>query len=170
MWMKEDFFEWIEGVFWSGHGLGYNPKIAPLSIPGGQDFQMYPAIEESLKLFKQIGQETILARSSYLRDYFQKKLDEIFSANGIGHAFFNDLHCSPLVAIAFTDFDPYPLYMYLNEQQVHTKCIKNHMMSGTVYHILRIGLPYFESIERLNYVLFQTSRFLSEKVLTPTVN
>ncbi len=170
MWMKEDFFEWIEGVFWSGHGLGYNPKIAPLSIPGGQDFQMYPAIEESLKLFKQIGQETILARSSYLRAYFQKKLDEIFTANGIEHAFFNDLHCSPLVAIAFTDFDPYPLYMYLNEQQVHTKCIKDHMMAGTVYHILRIGLPYFETIERLNYVLFQTSRFLSEKVLSEAVS
>lgn len=162
MWMIADFYKWIQGVFWSGHGLGYNPDTAPLSIPGGQDFQMYPAIEESLKLFRQTGQSTILARSSYLRTFFQKKLDEIFTGYGISHVFLNDDKCSPLVAIAFTDFDPYPMYKYLNEQRVHTKCIKNHMIGPVLYHILRIGIPYFETLERLNYVLFQINRYISE--------
>lgn len=164
MWVKSEFAEWIEGIFWSGHGLGYTPDTTPLSIPGGQDFQMYPAIEESLKLFKQTGQATIIARSNYLRGYFQKKLDEVFTCHGVSHVFLNNEQSCPLVAIAFTDFDPYPLYRYLNDQQVHTKCIKNHMIAGSMLHILRIGLPYFETAERLNYVLFQIGRFLSEHV------
>ena len=165
MWMKGDFYDWIEGVFWSGHGLGHKPEVIALSIPGGQDFQMYPAIEEALVLFKQTGQDTVLARSSYLRTYFQKKLGEVFTSGGIEHVFLNDNKVSPLVAIAFTDFDPYPLYKYLNDSQVHTKCIKNHPIGGINYHILRIGIPYFETFERLNYVLFEIGRFISEKVL-----
>ncbi len=165
MWMKASFYKWIEGVFWSGHGLAYDPEIAPLSIPGGQDFQMYPAIEEALKLFKKTGQDIILTRSSYLRSGFQKKLAEVFTSNAIEHTFLNDEACCPLVAIAFTDFDPYPLYKYLNEQQVHTKCIKNHPIAGINYHILRIGIPYFETSDRLNYVLFEIGRFLAKSAV-----
>ncbi len=164
MWMKTEFYNWIGGIFWSGHGLGHNPETAPLSIPGGQDFQMYPAIEEALKLFKNTGQNTILARSSYLRSHFQNKLEDMASSYGIEHVFLNDSHCSPLVAIAFTDFDPYPLYKFLNEQRVHTKCIKNHMVGNKAYHILRIGLPYFETCERLNYVLGQIGSYFSQHV------
>jgi UDP-sulfoquinovose synthase len=165
MWMKSSFFKWVEGVFWSGHGLGYTPENIALSIPGGQDFQMYPAIVESLKLFKQMGQATILARSAYLRKYFQDKLDKIFTQYGIGHTFLNNDEQCPLVAIAFTDFDPYPLYKYLNDSQVHTKCIKNHAIGDTTYHIVRIGLPYFESFDRLDYVIFEINRYISEKVM-----
>ncbi len=169
MWMKVEFYDWIEGIFWSGHGLGYNADVAPLSIPGGQDFQMYPAIEESLKLLKQTGQGTILARSDYLRAHFQRDLHEMFMTYGVEHVFLNNEYCSPVISLAFTDFDPYPLYKYLNDQQVHTKCIKSHKVSGTMYHILRIGIPYFETWERLHYVLSQVEQYLAENVTAEMV-
>ena len=164
LWLKDSFYQWLEGMYWSGIGLSYNPEVAPLSIPGGQDFQMYPAIEECLKLFKQAGQKNVLERSSYLRRKFQKMLDEIFTFNEIEHVFLNNDEVSPLIAIGFTDFDPYPLYKFLNDQQVHLKCIKNHPVNNIDYHILRFGIPYYETADRLNYVLFEIWRFINEKV------
>ena len=128
----------------------------------GQDFRLYPAITEALKFFKEAGKDTVLARSKHLGAYLQEKMDELFSTHGIDHVFLNDICESPVIAIAFTDYDPYHLYKYLNEQQVHIKCIKDHKIAGTIYHILRIGIPYFETSERLNYVLFEMGRYLSE--------
>jgi len=163
LWMKDEFANWMEGIYWSGTGLTNNPAQAPFSIPGGQDFQMYEAIEESLKLFKQIGKNTALGRSSYLRAYFQLKLEKIFVENEIAYEFLNDDKLSPVIAIGFTHTDPYNLYTYLNDHQVHTKCIKNHKVSGVNYHILRIGVPYFETVARLDCALFEIEQYLSEK-------
>ncbi len=145
MWMKPEFHKWIGAIYWSGHGLAYDPDINNISIPGGQDFRLYPAIAECLKFYTESGKNVVLGRSSHLSRYFQDQLDELFSANGINHTFLNKERCSPIVSIAFTDYDPYPLYRYLNEQQVHTKCIKNHEIAGVSYHIVRVGLPYFET-------------------------
>ena len=165
MWMKPAFHQWIEAIYWSGHGLTHNPDVANISIPGGQDFRLYPAIAECLKFYKQAGKENVLGRSSYLSRYLQNKLDEVFSGSGISHVFLNSERCSPIVSIAFTEFDPYPLYKYLNDQQVHTKCIKNHDVGGVNYNIVRVGIPYFETIDRLNFALFEIGRFISQHVM-----
>jgi UDP-sulfoquinovose synthase len=162
MWMTTDFKEWIEAMYWSGHGLTHNPATISISIPGGQDFRLYPGITEALKFFKEAGKETALARSKYLGGYLQEKMDELFSANDLGHVFLNEDKESPVITIAFTDYNPYALYKYLNEQQVHVKCIMNHRIGHTIYHILRIGIPYFETMERLNFVLFEMGRYLTE--------
>lgn len=160
MWMRTEFQEWIEAMYWSGHGLSHNPKNIPISIPGGQDFRLYPAITESLRFFKEAGKNNVIARSKYLGAIFQEKLDELFSATGIKHVFLNNEAASPVITLAFTDYDPYPLYKFLNEQQVHVKCIKDHEICGVVHHILRFGIPYYENCERLNYALNQVSKFL----------
>jgi UDP-sulfoquinovose synthase len=162
MWMTSAFQKWIEAIYWSGHGLTHDPKVANISIPGGQDFRLYPAIEEALQLYQQTGTAIALNRSSYLGAYFQKRLDELFSNCGIGFTFLNNNNSTAVISIAFTDYDPYPLYKFLNDQMVHTKCIKNHKIAGAEYHIIRIGIPYYETMERLNYALFEIGRYLSE--------
>ncbi len=166
MWMTVDFQNWIEKTSWSGHGLGYTPDTEQFSIPGGQDFMLYPALEEALKLYKKAGLHNVLARSSQLGTYFQKKLDEVFSKNGINHVFLNNKQLSPVITIAFTDYDPYLLYKYMNAHQVHAKLIKNHKISGVKYHILRIGIPYFESYERLEFALNEIKKYLYDKKKT----
>lgn len=166
MWMKAGFQKWIEAMYWSGHGLSHTPVNESISIPGGQDFRLYPAITEALRFFKEAGKHNILARSRYLGSIFQKKLDELFTASGYNHVFLNDTEASPVITIAFTDYDPYALYKYLNEQQVHVKCIKDHDIAGTSYHILRIGIPYYENPERLNYALNEIAKYLTKSAVT----
>ena len=166
MWMKAGFQEWIEAMYWSGHGLSHTPVNESISIPGGQDFRLYPAITEALRFFKEAGKHNILARSKYLGSIFQKKLDELFTASSYNHVFLNDTDASPVITIAFTDYDPYALYKYLNEQQVHMKCIKDHDIGGTKHHILRIGIPYYENQERLNYALNEIAKYLAKSAVT----
>ncbi len=167
MWMKDAFYNWIEGMYWSGHGLGYTPDMAALSIPGGQDFQLYPAIEASLKFYMETGKDRILARSSAHGAYMQKALHEIFTRNGICHTFLNKTQSSPVIAVAFRDYDPYELYKYLNDHGVHTKCIKAHKVGGVVYNILRLGVPYFETRSRLDKALQRMEEYLhANKVIT----
>ncbi len=162
MWMRIDFQEWIEAMYWSGHGLSHTPVNESISIPGGQDFRLYPAITEALRFFKEAGKANVLERSRYLGATFQEKLDELFSLRGIAHVFLNEDNASPVITLAFTDYDPYYLYKYLNEQQVHIKCIKEHKINGVIHHILRFGIPYYENGERLNYALNEIGKYLAK--------
>jgi hypothetical protein len=109
MWMKTDFYRWIQGMYWSGHGLPYDAELAPLSVPGGQNFQIYLEIEESINLLRSIGQDTVLKQSNYLRSCFQKGLNDILDPKEIDYTFLNDEESSAVISIAFPKFNPYDL-------------------------------------------------------------
>lgn len=161
MWIKEDLFKWMEAVFWGGSIIAYDVESESLCIPGGQDFMMYPAIEESLKLYKRIGAQTVLKRSAYLKGIFKTMLKEVLEKHCIKFTIMPNGKWSPVVTVLFKYFNPYPLYNYLNEQKIHVKCIRQKIINDDKVDILRIGIPYFETVERLGTVVRKLDYFLS---------
>ncbi len=162
IWMKNNFKNWIHSLYWSGHGLIDNTDLESLSIPGGQDFMLYPAMLEALRLYKSVGKDKIFQRSAMLANWFHKKLTNAFVPLKHDYAFLNTTLNSPVISLAFREFDPYPLYKSLNERQVHVKCIKDHKIGDTTYHILRFGFPYFETLDRLEFAINQIKTLIAE--------
>ncbi len=162
IWVKNSFKNWIHSMYWSGHGIAADSDIESLSIPGGQDFMLYPAVLESLKLYKKVGKDKVFQRSAMLANWFQKKLAEALVCLKTDFIFLNNTMNSPFISVAFTNYDPYPLYMALNERQVHIKCIKNHKIGNKEYHILRFGFPYFETLDRMEYAISQIKNLVAE--------
>ena len=78
IWMKNNFKNWITSLYWSGHGISTDSDLESISIPGGQDFMLYPAVMEALKLYKSVGKDKVFQRSGMLANWFQKKLAEAF--------------------------------------------------------------------------------------------
>jgi len=147
-WMRHDFHQWIEGMYWNGNGVTNRHHTERLSLQGGHDFMLYAAIAESLELYKLIGKDVILNRSTKLARSFVRQLDSVLAKTNINYTFLNK-DGGPIIALAFTHYDPYPLYKTMNERGIHVKCIKDHDVDDTTYHILRFGIPYYESEERL---------------------
>ncbi|RYD59115.1 MAG: NAD-dependent epimerase/dehydratase family protein [Sphingobacteriales bacterium] len=165
-WMKADFHEWIGGVFWNGHGLSSDTQMCNFSLQGGQDFIMYAEIYEALKLYKKTGKDTILQRSGYLSSIFRDKLEETFSANGINYKILNTTIAAPLLSIALTDYNPFDLYSALNAIGIHCKCMVDHKHAGGTHHILRFGMPYYETVDRLEQVITALQKQIKVTKLT----
>lgn len=164
IWMKNSFKKWIHSLYWSGHGIAAHEDLESISIPGGQDFMLYPAIVEALKLYKSVGKDKVIQRSAMLANWFQKKLTEAFAPLKSDFVFLNTTMNSPFISLAFKTYDPYPLYKSLDERQVHVKCIKNHKIGNNEYHILRFGFPYFETLDRLEYAISQIKQLVADTV------
>ncbi|TCJ17406.1 NAD-dependent epimerase/dehydratase family protein [Flaviaesturariibacter flavus] len=150
-WMKPEFLEWINGLFWNGVGL--QSGTCRFSLQGGHDFMMYPEILEALNLYRAVGRETVLRRSIMLGGVLRKGLEEVFSRQGIDFEVLNEKSAMPLVSLAFRHFHPFELYSNLNELGVHCKCIIDYKKDGAMCHVLRFGLPYYETQERVRYAL-----------------
>lgn len=148
-WMKQDFYEWIQGLFWNGMGLN-QPELGKLSLQGGHDFIMYAEILEALKLYKQVGKEVVLKRSAYLSNILKEKLSAVFNKHAINIRILNTCDSAPLLSVAFDEYHPFQLYQELNDSGVHCKCIIDYKKGDEKIHILRFGLPYYETIERLD--------------------
>ncbi|HTB30587.1 MAG TPA: aminotransferase class V-fold PLP-dependent enzyme [Bacteroidia bacterium] len=162
IWMKNSFKAWIQSLYWSGHGLIADADLESLSIPGGQDFMLYPAMLEALKLYQSVGKDVVFQRSAMLANWFQKKLADSLVSFKPDYVFLNNTLNSPVISLAFREFDPYPLYKSLNDRHIHVKCIKDHKIGNKIYHILRFGFPYFETLDRLEYAISQIKLVLAE--------
>jgi UDP-sulfoquinovose synthase len=163
MWVRHSFKNWLENMNWGGNGLTKDASNDAFGIPGGQDFMRYAAIAEALQLYRQAGKNTVSERSSYLAQYFYKHLHDILEAHELKFSFLNNCLYSPVITPSFTDYDPYPLYQRLNQQHIHVKCIKNHEIDEQSVHILRFGIPYFETISRLDTALGQIEHYLKQE-------
>jgi UDP-sulfoquinovose synthase len=157
-WIKDDFRQWIEGFFWLQSSVAYNTDIEHFSLPGGHDFLMYAAVEESLLLFKNISTNTIIKRCALLKEYFEPKLFAIFTKNDIACTASNVEKNTPFIAVEFTSYNPYPLYEFLNQNSVHLKYIKSKNTS-----VIRIGIPYFETKDRLDKALNLIKSFIQQQ-------
>ena len=60
---------------------------------------------------------------------------------------------APLLSVAFTDFHPFDLYTSLNENGVHCKCIIDYKKGNRKIHILRFGIPYYETKQRIEQAI-----------------
>lgn len=165
-WLKREFHQWIKGLFWNGVGLATEPHLSKLSLQGGQDFIMYAEVLEALKLYKQAGRENVLKRSGYLSNIFRSELEKVLNKFNIGHKVLNTEAHAPLLSFAFTDYHPFELYTQLNENDVHCKCIIDYKKGDRSYHIIRFGIPYYETVERLQKTIAVIENVL-EKQLQP---
>lgn len=148
VWMKPSFMKQIGGLYWNGLGSD-EPHLQQFNIQGGQDFVIFGEVLEALKLYQRVGKDVVLQRSRYLAGIFQEQLSAAFDAQGIDHTIVSNRHDSPLLSFGFIDFHPYDLYRELNEIGVHCKCIIDYSGGKKYRHILRFGIPYFETVERL---------------------
>ncbi|MCE3282878.1 MAG: hypothetical protein K0Q66_1615 [Chitinophagaceae bacterium] len=149
-WVKHEFHQWIKGLFWSGVPLSSEPHLSKLSLQGGQDFIMYSEVLEALKLYKQVGKDAVLKRSSHLSRVFREQLGTVLEKYGLEYKILNTSTDAPLLSVAFTGYHPFSLYSELNENGVHCKCIIDYKKGGDKFHILRFGLPYYETEQRLS--------------------
>jgi len=161
-WMKHAFHQWIEGMYWNGNAVTNRMHAERMGIQGGHDFMLYAAIAASLQLYKDTGKEVIYERSCRLSAAFCKELENILTKNDITYTFLNNEYGSPVIALAFTDYNPYELYKDLNTIGIHLKCINDHEVGDQVYNILRFGIPYYESMDRLNGALKEIAIFLGK--------
>ncbi len=163
-WFKQDFQDWLGGLFWNGVGLSSDASLSRLTLQGGQDFIMYAEVLEALRLYHTTGKDVILKRSAQLSDFFKNELASLLKTNGIEHQFLNTSDEAPMLAISFTGFNPYELYTQLNEQGVHCKCIINYNKNGENLNILRFGFPYYETKARLQQALQLVQEVLEQQI------
>lgn len=159
-WFKDSFAEWIGAIFWNDQHLFDDPKTHGFSIPGGQDFLLYDRLQRCLQRYRQIGPEVIHQRSHYLAAFFKNELHEILERVDLDYRFAVEENTA-VISLLLVDYDPYPLYIFLNRKAIHVKCIKNCLLDDdTRVHILRFGIPYYETVDRLRTVLNAISLFV----------
>jgi UDP-sulfoquinovose synthase len=167
-WIKQPLADWLGALFWTGQQL-LQEEPHGFSLPGGQDFQLYTQLQQSLEIYRQTGIDAILERSCELAGFLRDGLSERLNAAGIAHHYLNNFP-APCLSLAFTDYDPYPLYRHLHHMNIYVKCIKKQPIDDKVVHILRIGLPYYETRERLRQFLLELERFVSGTAALPEKN
>jgi UDP-sulfoquinovose synthase len=166
-WMKREFHQWIKGLFWNGVGLSTEPHLSKMSLQGGQDFIMYAEILEALKLYKEVGKDLVLERSAYLSDVFREKISGVLTKFNLDHKILNTTGKAPLLSVGFEDYHPFELYAALNENGVHCKCIIDYKKGGKSFHILRFGIPYFETLDRLEQAIGILGEILDKRSRVP---
>ncbi len=163
MWIRHSFAKWLEGMFWNEASNSLVRHIGSFESHGGQDFFLYSGILEALQLYKNTGADIIWKRSCYLGDIARRKIESILEVAGVAYQFLNSPGTNPVISIGFYTYDPYPLYHYLNEHMIHIKCIKNQRVGDTTFHILRIGLPYYETLERVHFAMSEMEYFMQQE-------
>jgi UDP-sulfoquinovose synthase len=157
-WMKHEFTEWLGGIYWNGNGLMLNKHDDKFCLQGGHDFLMYSELAEALKLYRQVGKDVAFQRSAHLSNIFRNKIGALLSQYNISYRVLNESTDAPLLSVAMYDYNPYALYSYLNENGIHCKCLIDHKDGDGTCHILRFGLPYYETIDRLDQVIDEMQR------------
>ena len=171
-WMKREFQQWIKGLFWNGLGMSSEQHLNKLSLQGGQDFIMYAEILEALKLYRKVGKDVVKERSGYLSGVFRQKISEAFDKFGLGYKILNTIEQAPLLSVAFETYHPFDLYKELNEKGVHCKCIIDYKKGGKTIHILRFGIPYYETVERMEQAIAVIEESLQQHatVISPVID
>jgi UDP-sulfoquinovose synthase len=172
-WMKADFHHWVKGLFLNGNGLTRSEYTDELCLQGGQDFVMYAEVLAALMLYKKIGRDVVLQRSASLSGIFRRKLEHVLTRSNIQYAILNELPDAPLLSVALYDFNPFELYNALNDNGIHCKCIIDYKGSNTTCNILRFGLPYYETADRLYRVIEEMQRLISisqKQNIQPLIN
>jgi len=161
LWIKNSFKEWLDAPVQFDPNPVKTEFMSADRNKGGLDFSQYSAIAAALQLYKDAGLNAVYDRSCTLARIMKEKLSAILNKRGIKFEFLNAVE-SPVLAVGFATYDPYPLYQYLNQHGIHIKCIKDHKIDGRVLHILRIGLPYYETVDRILFVLGEIEFYITQ--------
>lgn len=160
MFIKPRCAVWLGGIFWDQHTATVPTHIGSFKSHGGQDFYIYAEILEALKLHSSINCATIWQRSCALQKVGVQYLLSVLEKHHIVYHILSPVD-SPVLSLSISNIDIYPFYQYLNDELIHVKCIKHHMLDGQEHHILRLGFPYYESTDRIKLVVQEIDKYLS---------
>lgn len=158
-WLKQEFCHWINGIYRNGNVIA--SKEDCFTLKGGQDVMVHAELLEALKLYSHVGKDIVLHRSAFLSGIFRRKVEMVLSDYDIRYSVLTSSAKSPILAIALIDYNPCQLYKSLNERDIHCKCITGQRAGEKTYNILRFGIPYYETIDRINEVIGELQRSLS---------
>ena len=147
LWTSEYFRGKVDSIY-----LEDEDENSGFAISGGQDFSTYPQIFQSIKLYEKNGLINIQEVVASFSNIFWSNVQPVFINYGINAQRvngFSKFECAPFLVICFEKYDPYALYKRMSQSGLHVKCIKNCNIYNNKYHLLRIGIPYFESEERV---------------------
>jgi UDP-sulfoquinovose synthase len=148
LWTSARFRSACVALDWTGCGLLEDGSLKPFGLAGGHCLSLYPAIEEALRVYEDIGPDRIRARSAWLRAAGEPDIVAAFRKRQVPVEVLSPPD-SPVLALGFPEHHPYELYQRLNRQGVHLKFIRDVPLGARSYDVLRIGFPYFESLGRL---------------------
>jgi UDP-sulfoquinovose synthase len=159
LWLTHELGEALAPYYSGGHSLDPSSNLGAFEPSGGCDFSKFLGLKYALDLYSTIGPGLVLQRSRELTLYFQTRVSRIFEDRHIKmEPSFNPEYGGSLT-LSFQNWDPYPLYDFLNQHRIHLKCIKvpNHIPKSL--QLIRIGIPYFETKSRLDQVLEKINDF-----------
>ena len=166
LWTNERFRKEVEALHWSGDSFTTDPKTSGFGLTGGLDFAAFVGLESALKLHQKAGEEKIRERGVQLKNFFQQSLSLILKNHKIPCDFVaTDTESTVevgILSVSFPDYDPYPLYLALNNMKLYCKCIKDKDQRGRERKILRFGFPYYETSSRLKNALLMLDQNLHE--------
>ena len=144
MWIKKSFLDSLP-PFHHGEVIDASNPASQFEDSGGYTYFLYHGLLEALSLFEKVDQERVLSKSIKLAEYLNEliqnmKFNEKFKVEVKG----------PVLNLNWLDIKsnlPYEVYKSLNEKNISIKYIKIFDQKLNSY---RIGVPYFESKERLN--------------------
>ena len=157
MWTNENFRDQVGALNWSGEPLSKLSSDIGFAPSGGLDFSIYAGLATCFRLHRQQGEDKIRERSAGLSLFFRVRLTNLLKSHGIKFRLLEPhdgkLGVNGMFSLSFQNFDPYPLYDAMNQQQVHCKCIKDRGRDGQERNLLRFGIPYYETEARLQKAL-----------------
>ncbi|MDD9967345.1 MAG: aminotransferase class V-fold PLP-dependent enzyme [Myxococcales bacterium] len=145
LWLTPDMADWLGPLTWCGSSLDAESDTAAFESAGGQAFATIAGLEASLELYEENHQQ-VQQRSEALASEFAAQLQAVLQAHRLP---FGCELAGPVLTVDFPTLDPYPLYLRLGERGVHVKCIKASLQDGERLDVLRFGLPYYETRDRL---------------------
>lgn len=141
-WVSDRAFATIGPLWRTGEPLDPDARLATWEAAGGQDFAVYAGVEAALDLYAHAGPERARRRAASLARGLARDLARALPQADVDTA-------GPVVRARFGAADPYPLYAALNARGVHTKCVKSTLPTGESLALLRVGVPWHETPERL---------------------
>ncbi|MBB3047567.1 UDP-sulfoquinovose synthase [Litorivivens lipolytica] len=168
LWTNERFRRRVGALNWSGEPLAKGGKDFGFSPSGGLDFSLYAGLLACFRLYRQLGAERLRERSADLALYFRVRLSNMLRSHGIRFRLLEPHLGVPgangMFSLSFVNFDPYPLYDAMNAHKVHCKCIKDRGRDGRERQLLRFGVPYYETQERMQKALATIEDCLREQL------
>lgn len=175
LWLSERAATELRAFHWAGEPLDPTAQVSLFEVAGGQDFALYAGVEAAIEMVLAVTPEVIQQRSARLAAHLAEELARCFKRHQVAvrfsQPFSSDMSVAPPssrallggLSLSFPDFDPYPIYASLNTHGIHVKCIKGRLKLGGTHNLLRFGVPFFETRQRLETVLEVVDAYLSNR-------
>ena len=149
-WLRQSRRHLLPELFLTDSPLDSETTTGGYELSGGQHFAKYIHLQQTLTLLWDLGPDVIYKRTQALASYFAKGCLKLLTEKPLITL---EETTSSMLLLRFHGVDPYPVYRQLNDQSVHVKCIKGDYGPTHTLNLLRIGIPFYETKQRLDRTL-----------------